>query len=352
MKHTRLRGGVIGAGMIADRKHLVQYAKLPDVEIAAICDPKIERAQALADKYGIAKVYDSDRAMLDSEDLDFVCVCSPNALHRDAVVAAVARGIHVHCEKPVTIASADALEIDRLAGERGVVVMPAMNNRFTNNAVFLKEYIDAGAAGEIYHFHCGWTRRRGSPGHGSWFTQKALSGGGPLIDLGAHLLDLSMYFADAWEAETVTANTSSHFFDNSCRSTMVHGTADQGGVIDVEDRAEGFIRFRNGCTGSFDFSWASNIEKDEKCVELLGTASGAKLLNDTLSLYGEMHSTVVDIHPQTNYPAQALGEHEHFIACVRSGAVPIVTMKQAAQVMRVIEAAYQSAATRREVSLA
>lgn len=345
-----LKGGVIGAGMVADQKHLPRYAQLDDAAIVAICDPNTERARALADKYGITHVFSSEDELLKMDGLDFVCVCSPNAFHRDTVLKAISLNIPVHCEKPLTVSGADAAAIDAAAVENHVLVMPAMNNRFSNAATFLKRAIDTGKLGKIYHFRCVWTRRRGIPGRGSWFTRKAMAGGGPLIDLGVHLLDLAMYLTGAWDYETVSAQTTANFFDDPCLNTKVHGTAEAGGATDVEDRAEGFIRFQNGCTCSFSFGWASNIPEDERLVEILGTKAGARIINQDLLLFGEAEGSLIDIRPDLRSLADPASEHQHFIDCVRTADIPIATTGQAVCVMRIIDAAYRSAATRKEVS--
>jgi predicted dehydrogenase len=228
--------------------------------------------------------------------------------------------------------------------------MVGLNNRFTNSAFFLKNYIDKGNMGDIYHIKCGWRRRREIPGKGSWFTNKSLSGGGPLIDLGVHMLDLVMYLTNNWQPLSVSAEVYSKFSGNKSRNSRNYGTV-QDGVYDVEDMAVGFIKFKNGCTVSFEFSWASNVEKVYKYFELLGDKAGAFFAEDKLKLFSESEDTLVDIYPNTNYTKDALNEFEHFLDCIKTGNEPISTPEQAVTVMSIIDAAYASAQTKKEIFL-
>ena len=141
--------------------------------------------------------------MIDKMNLDFISICTPNYLHAPIAIYALERGVDVHCEKPIALNAIESQKIVDCKDKYRRKVMVALNNRFTNNAFFMKRYIKSGKLGEIYHAKCGWIRRRGIPGKGSWFTNKNLSGGGPLIDLGVHLLDLTLYLAGNMDVETV-----------------------------------------------------------------------------------------------------------------------------------------------------
>ena len=185
----KLKIGVIGAGGIAAHAHMPGYAKMDNVEIVAICDIKLEKAKKLAEEYNVAQVYEDYMDVINLQDLDAIDICTPNYLHSIIAVAALERGLHVFCEKPDAVSVAEAEKMKAAAEKSGKVLMVMRNNRYMPISSFLKDYIKDGRMGEIYAARCGWQRRRGIPGKGGWFTTKEQSGGGPLIDLGVHMID-------------------------------------------------------------------------------------------------------------------------------------------------------------------
>ncbi len=348
----KLKYACIGTGGIADQKHLAGYAQLDDVELVAICGRNQDAARRLAEKYGVPHIYADEDAMFEAHpELDIVSVCTPNFMHCGTTIKALEKGINVHCEKPLCMSEAEAREIAAAEEKSRAQVMVAFNQRFTNNAWFLKRCIEDGLFGDIYHVKCGYRRTRGIPGKGGWFTNKALSGGGPLIDLGVHFLDLAMYLLDFPKAKTATGATYAMFADNGSRNSWQYG-GHSDGLCDVEDLAAGFLRFERGITVDFEFSWASNIEKEYNYCEILGTKSGARLYDGTLTLYSECQDTLVKIQPDTNYPIAAINEFRHFCDCVREGRTPLATVEQSVRLMQVIDAVYRSAELGREVDLA
>lgn len=350
MKNSNLRYGIVGAGTIAERKHLAGYSKVHGVEICTICDENIERAQVLGQKYNIPNVFSDYKKMFDEMNLDFISICTPNYLHAPIAISALERGIDVHCEKPIAINAVEAQKIVDAKDKYKRKVMVALNNRFTNNAFFMKRYIEGGGMGEIYHAKCGWVRRRGIPSKGGWFTDKSLSGGGSLIDLGVHFLDLTLYLAGNMDAETVTAQTYSKFSNNNCLNSWAYGKKQQG-IYDVEDMATGFIRLKGGLTLDFEFSWASNIEKDSKYCSIFGTESGITLCDDRVKIYSELRDTNVDLYPNTNYTGEQLNEFQHFVDFIREDMEPLAKPEEAVKVMKIIDAIYKSARTGSEVVL-
>ena len=345
----RLKYGCVGAGGIADWKHLKGYSAIERVEIRAICDPNIKAAERLAEKYNIPEVYEDYNEMLEKSELDFISVCTPNCFHMPVTVRALEKGVHVHCEKPLAMNAEEAQMIVDAKDKYGKKVMAALNNRFTNEAFFVKKYAEEGLFGEIYHAKCGWRRRRGIPGKGGWFTSKKMSGGGPLIDLGVHFMDLVMYFMDFPSPVTVTGETYSRFAENTSRNSWSYGSSGDG-TYDVEDLAVGFVKLANGATVDFEFSWASNIEKEYNYYELLGTKGGASYKDGQLKLFSEILDTCVDIFPNTGYPKRALDEFEHFIECIVCGKEPLAPPEQAVKLMKIIDGTYESARTKREVA--
>ncbi len=346
----RLRYACIGAGGVADKKHLKGYSELPEVEMVAICGTGTESAERLAAKYGIANVYSDYKEMLFSQKPDIVSICTPNFLHARMCIDSLRSGANVHCEKPLAV---NAEEIHAIITEKdrsGKKLMVALNNRFTGEAAMIGYLVDSGFFGEIYHARCGWRRNSGIPGVGSWFTEKKLSGGGPLIDLGVHLLDMALYFMGYPKPFSVTGYTYSNFKEDMTRTRKGYKSR-EGGIFDVEDTAVGIVRLRNNATVDFEFSWAGNIEKDEKYLQLMGTKGGAILANGEVKLFthqdGECITTVTDI----NKIPVAHSEFMHFADCVRKGMEPMASPEQAYELMKVIDALYASASYKREIVL-
>jgi predicted dehydrogenase len=256
----------------------------------------------------------------------------------------------VHCEKPIALNATEAQKIVDAKNRYQKKLMVALNNRFTNESYFVKKYAQAGLFGEIYHANCGWRRVRGIPGKGSWFTNKKLSGGGPLIDLGVHFIDLAMFFMGNPKPLSVSASTYSKFAENNSKNSWTYGSIGKG-IYDVEDFAAGMIRVEGGATIDFEFSWASNIDKEYNYYELLGTKGGASFKDGKLKIFSELFDTCVTITPQTDYPINALNEFTHFVQCIKEDKVSISPPEHAVDLMRVIDAAYESALLNREVML-
>lgn len=348
MTDRKLRYGLIGAGSNAEKKHLSNYSNLPDVEIVALCDVQLANATRLAKKYDIKRVYSNYEEMFAHEELDLVSVCTPNFSHEEITVQALMNGIHVHCEKPLAVDAAAAKRIVEAKNKSGKLVMVGLNNRFTKEAVTLKKFIDAGYLGEIYQAKAGWTRRSGIPGRGTWFTNKELAGGGVMIDLGVHYLDLALYMMGLPQPAYVSGATYQHFHETTTRNRNGYkGNPD--GIFNVEDTAVGFMGLTNGATVQFEFSWASNIEKDITTIELLGTKGGASLINGELKIYSELEGTCVDITPVIN--GQVTSEFEHFTNCIRNGGELVAPAEHGAYIMEIIDQFYQAANRKEPVSL-
>jgi predicted dehydrogenase len=228
------------------------------------------------------------------------------------------------------------------------------NNRFRASSQFLKTFSASGQMGEVYAGRCGWIRRRGIPGKGGWFTTKELSGGGPLIDLGVHFIDLALWFMGNPKPVSVVGSTYTKFV-NSNISDSEHskfGQRTESGIFDVEDLAMGFIRLDNGASLQIEFSWASNIEEDVNFVELRGTKAGISFRNGDVTVYSEIEGTLVDLKPRVK---QDMGGHaeniNHFIDVVQGREEPIFTIDQGVQLMKILAAIYESARTGTEFRL-
>jgi len=348
---NKIKYACVGSGGIAVSKHLNGYSKLDNVEIIAICDPNQESVQKAAKDFAIPNIYgDVDIMLKNHKDLDIVSVCTPNFTHVPIAIKILENNMNVHCEKPVALNGEQAKYLLEAQKKSKKTIMVGLNNRFTNTSYYAKQCIENGLLGDIYHMKCGWRRRRGIPGKGSWFTNKQLSGGGPLIDLGVHYLDLAMYFLGFPKLTSVTGAIYSEFENNNSRNAWNYGQK-SAGIYNVEDFAAGFLRTINGATIEFEFSWASNIEKEYNYYEILGNKGGICYKNNEMKIFTEQYGTCVDITPNLNYPHDAMNEFEHFCECVMKGKEPISKMEEAVQLMEIIDCIYESAEKKREVIL-
>ncbi|NHC42515.1 Gfo/Idh/MocA family oxidoreductase, partial [Bacillus sp. MM2020_1] len=307
-----------------------------------ICDVNIDSAYKLAEKYNIKKVYSNYEDMINNEELDLVSVCTPNYLHAEISIYALSKGVNVHCEKPLAVNAIEAKKIVEAKNKSGKKVMLGLNNRFTNEAAYLKKYIDAGYLGEIYQAKAGWIRRSGIPGRGTWFTNKDYAGGGVMIDLGVHYLDLAFYLIGMPEPSYVTGATYNNFDQTTTRNRNGY-KGNPNGIFNVEDSAMGFIGLKNGATVNFEFSWASNIEKDKQFVEILGTKGGATLINGELKIHSELLDTCVDISPILNPNIKLINEFEHFADSILSGDELVAPAEHGVYIMEIIDQFYQAA---------
>lgn len=352
----KLRIGIIGNGGIAMGAHVPAYKGMDNVEIVAACDIIEERARRVSDEFGgKPAVFTDYKELLKLPDLDAVDICTPNYLHSIIAVDALESGLHVFCEKPDAISVEEAVRMQKAAQTSGKILMVMRNNRFHTASQYLKNYIAQGKAGEIYAGRCGWQRRRGIPGKGGWFTTKEQSGGGPLIDLGVHMIDLAIWLMGSPTPVAVSGSTYCKFANDETKSDSVHsqfGDSKEDGIFDVEDLAMGFIKFDNGACLQIEFSWASNIEKERNFVELRGTKAGFTWDGGDVKIFTEEGGELVDLKPHCSGSANG---HEmnlrHFADVLLNGADPCFVPQQGVDMIKILSAIYQSAETGREVAL-
>ena len=336
--------GIIGSGKICQGPHMGAYDKIDHAKIVAICDIDEKKLESVSKRYPDAKLYTDYKEMIANEELDAVDICTPNNVHSQAAIYALNQGLNVICEKPDAINAEEAEKMKKAAENSGKTLMVIRNNRYRPTTKFLKEYIAEGKMGEIYAGRCGWIRRRGSPGWGGWFTDKAQSGGGPLIDLGVHIIDLAMYLMGNPKPVTVSGSTYSKFPHTSYSKT------------DVEDLAMGFIRFDNGACLQIEFSWASNIECDQMFVELRGEKAGSRMsgIDRKFDIFTEECGTNVTIKPSID-DYNCMPHHEanirHFLDVIEGKAEPDFIPEQGVNMVKILEALYKSAELGHEISL-
>lgn len=354
----KLKMAVIGVGGIAQNQHLPAYANIDNIEIIAVCDILPDRAKEVAEKFNVPTYYTDYKDVLNIEGLDAVDICTPNYWHSIIAKDALEKGLHVLCEKPDAINVAEAEKMKLAAEKNNKTLMVIRNNRFMESSKFLKKYIDDGQMGNIYAGRCGWQRRRGIPGRGGWFTTKELSGGGPLIDLGVHMIDLAVWLMGNPKPVAVTGCTYNKFADSediSDSAESKYGDKNANGTFDVEDLAMGFIRFDNGACLQIEFSWASNVEKEKRYVELRGEKSGSIWSSEDglLKIFSEKYGKTTDYIPNTCN--ESMSHHEanirHFADVVLNGAEPIFVPQQGVDMIKILSAMYDSAEQGKEIQL-
>ena len=186
-----IKVGLVGTGIT--RAHASGYKRCQDVEMKAICDIDKARAEQFAADFDVKDVYTDYNEMLKDDEIVAVSVGTPNALHAPVAIAAFEAGKHVICEKPLATNAGEGRAMVEAGKKAGKIFMMGFNNRFRGDTQLLKKCIENGDLGDIYYAKTGWLRRKGIPGMGGWFTTKKMSGGGPLIDLGVHVLDLTLW---------------------------------------------------------------------------------------------------------------------------------------------------------------
>jgi len=347
MNMEKINVGVIGAGSIG-KIHLQAYTSIPDVRVSAVVDIIEDRARQAAESFGIPKYYTDYREMLEKEKLDAVSVCVPNYLHSPMTVDALNAGVNVICEKPMAINAKEAQKMVDAARANNKILMVALCWRFSDEAKTIKEFINQGYLGNIYYAKVGILRLSGIPGMGGWFTNKDKSGGGPLIDLAPHFLDLAMWFMNHPKPVSVKGYTYAKFGPLNKRKGN-WGIPEPGGKFDVEDLGCAIIGLENGATIFVEMSWASNIERDTTYCTLFGDKGGAEMM--PTKIFTEMAGKYVEIVPRIEKVNSYLEELKHFVQCIKDGTPPIPKGEEGVIDMQIIDAIYESARTGKEVRL-
>jgi len=348
----QIKLGVIGAGAIGDL-HMGAFRQLRGVEVTAITDTYLPQAEKRAEEHGIGKVHASPEALLADPEIDAVVVAVPNKFHAPLAIEALRLGKHVLLEKPMSINSESALQIVQEKERSGKVLMMAHQKRFEGISRALKAEIDKGRFGTIYNAKTGWLRRKGIPGWGSWFTRMDEAGGGPLIDIGVHMLDLTLYMMGNPRPISVYGSTYAEFGPKK-QGIGGWGTPNWEGYYDVEDLATALIKFDNGATLSLEVSWAAHAAglTDEPFVHLMGTEGGASIIGESGKMVKHSLDLVVEstLEPLEGADSRMLLS-EHFIDCIRTGREPITSAISGYTNNRILDAIYESSRSGNEVKL-
>lgn len=344
----KVRIGLIGAGCIGS-VHAHSIKSIEEAELSAIVDKRPERAEALAKEYGTEKVYNDYLEMLDQERPDAVVIATPNYLHAKMTIDSLSRGVHVFCEKPMAMNAEEAEKMVMARDRSGKMLMLGMCQRFRNDSKMVRDLVLKGELGNVYFVKISLLRRIGIPGMGSWFTTKSLSGGGPLIDLGPHVLDLALWFQAFPKPVSVKAYTFSKLgTQNKCLGSW--GIPEPGGPFDVEDLALALIKLENGGVMYLELSWALYTNEDTFNIILSGDRAGASLMPPLKfsEVEGKWVETKIECPEEANV---YLEEMRHFVECIRNNIRPGPLPEHGLLVMKVIDATYRSANSGKEENI-
>jgi len=364
MKNGKLQVGIIGCGGIANQKHLPALSKQTDLcEIVALCDKEIDRAEKARKEYAPeAKTYSDYTELLKDESIDVVHVLTPNVMHAPITVAAFEAGKNVLCEKPMAHTAADAQKMLDAAKKAGKKFTIGYQNRFRPDTQTLHRACEEGALGDIYFAKAHAVRRRAFPTWGV-FQDKKQQGGGPLIDIGTHALDITLWMMDNYKPKSVTGSVF-HKMKDHYEGNMF-GPWDPK-TVDVEDSAFGFVQMENGATIFLEASWVLNtLETREAATTLCGTEGGAEIrggmenpyeLIFNTAKYGQLIEEHISKAGEVAYFEGAGGGEPGEIECrqwlkaIIEDGEPLVKPEQAFVVTQILDAIYQSAATGKTIT--
>lgn len=349
--------GIIGCGTIANSAHLPSYAQNEKAELVYFCDLNPEKAQAACEKYGApgAKVVTDYHEVLNDPEVRAVSVCTPNYMHAQIAIDAMRAGKDVLCEKPAARTYAEALEMQKVQHETGRILNIGVVNRFNDSVNTIKKYIDSGKLGEVFHVYVSFRAHRSIPGLGGAFTNKAIAGGGVLIDWGVHYLDIVMYCCGDPKPLTVTGEAFCKLgvdMNNYVYKKMwAENTKDLNGVYDVDDSVTGMIR-TDGPTITFNGAWAQNIGESETYIDFMGDKGGIRLqYGSNFKVYLSENGSLVAYEPEFKSRNAFQNEIDAFINCVETREKLPSHIDTVAITARIMQAVYDSSESHREIVL-
>jgi len=349
-----LKVAVIGCGTIANAAHIPAYMKNSGVRIKYFCDIIPERAKAAVEKYGCGTAVTDYHDILKDPEVEAVSVCTPNNMHAPISIDCLRAGKNVLCEKPAARSYAEALEMQKAQHETGKILNIGVVNRFNDSVNLIKDFIDDGKLGEVYHVIASFRAHRSIPGLGGAFTTKAIAGGGALIDWGVHYLDIVMYCCGDPAPKTVSGETFCRLgrdIKNYAYTDMWAGPPKLDGTYDVEDSVAALIRTA-GPVISLEGAWAQNIGPQETYIDFIGDKGGIRLdYGGKFAFYTAEHGALIECRPEFNMRQHFETEINAFVDCVGTGKKLPSHIDTFIITQKMMQAVYDSAAQHREVAL-
>ena len=354
----KVRIGIVGCGGIANGKHMPSLSRLDNVELVAFCDIIEERAVKAKDQYGTAdaKSYTDYKELLKDDSIEVIHVLTPNKSHSFISIDSLEAGKHVMCEKPMAKTTAEAKEMLATAQRTGKKLTIGYDNRCRPDSQHVAKVARGGELGDIYMTKAHALRRRAVPTWGVFLNEEE-QGGGPLIDIGTHALDLALWLADNYKPKYVVGNVY-HKLSATKDAANAFGSWNPE-EFKVEDSAFGFVTMENGATIALESSWALNtLDEGEAQVTLCGTKGGADM-KDGLRINGEEYSRLYDRQIKLGSggvafydgaaETEAVREARSWIDAIVNDTEPLVTPEQALVVTQILEGIYESSKTGKPV---
>lgn len=348
---SKVKIAIVGVGSISTR-HIEGYLKNSNAEIYAFCDINEARLKEKGEKYGVTRLYTDEAKMLEElPEIDAVSVCTWNSAHAPCSIMALNAGKHVLCEKPMATTVEDAIAMKEAAEKNGKLLAIGFVRRFQKSTDLVLDLVNGGNVGEIYYAKAAYIRRCGHPG--GWFGDKSRSGGGPLIDLGVHVIDLVRYVMGNPKPVSVYGATYAKLGQREdIKASKAYTSADKSDkdICDCEDLATALIRFDNGATLAAEMSFSLNTGGDEGGVRLFGTKAGLKI-DGGVTMYSSDAGHLTDtVYCNASMGDEVAFEREtaHFVDCIRNGTECINTAEDGIELMKILTAIYRSAETGHE----
>lgn len=352
---SKLKVAVIGCGNIANSSHIPAYIKNEETEIKYFCDLIPERAQACVEKYGCGQAVVDYHDFLNDPELDAVSVCTHNDFHSIIAIDFLRAGKHVLCEKPAARILSEALEMQKVAHETGKVLNIGVCNRFNTYVMKIKELIDSGELGEVYHVYASFRSHRSIPGIGGDFTTKAKSGGGSLIDWGVHFIDLVMYCCGDPKPLTASGEAfcklGKDIKNYTYTSMWAKDSADMDGTYDVDDSVVGVVR-TSGPVISFNGAWAQNVGENEMYIDFMGDKAGIRLRYcSNFRLWSVKNGMLTETEVKASETNMYENEINDFVRCIKTGDKNQQNIDYAVETSKILQAIYDSSENHCEIKI-
>ena len=356
MANEKIKVAVIGCGTIANSAHIPAYLNNDTCEIAYFCDIIPERAEEAVRKYGCGKAVTDYHEVLSDPEVEAVSVCTPNKMHPIISIDALRAGKNVLCEKPAARTYAEALEMQKVQHETGKVLNIGVVNRFNDSVNKLRELIQGGALGEVYHVYVSFRQQRSIPGLGGAFTTKEIAGGGTLIDWGVHYLDIVMYCTGDPQPLTVSGRAfcrlgrdMKNYVYESMWSEMTKDV--EHGTYDVDDSVTAFIR-TEGPALTVHGAWAQNIGVGETYIDFMGDKAGIRLnYGGGFTMWGTKDGTLTSERFDFEGCNMFQNEIDSFLRCIRTGEKLPSHIDQFVITSKMMQAIYDSSDADKEIDL-
>ncbi len=352
---SKIKVAVIGCGNIANAAHIPAYMKNSEVEIKYFCDIIPERAEKCVEKYGCGKAVTDYHDFLNDPEIEAVSVCTHNDFHSIISIDFLKAGKHVMCEKPAARILSEALEMQKVAHETGKILNIGVVNRFNTYVMKIRELIDSGELGEVYHVYASFRSHRSIPGIGGDFTIKAKAGGGSLIDWGVHFIDLVLYCCG--DPKPISASGEAFcklgkdIKNYTYTSMWAEDTADMNGTYDVDDSVVGLVR-TTGPVVSFNGAWAQNIGEREMFIDFMGDKAGIRLQYcSDFQLWSVKNGMLTETKVSAKQTDMYENEINDFIRCIKTGDKNQQYIDYAVETSKILQAIYDSSDSHSEIKI-